>query len=77
MVVLQGTRMLAVGIVLGLAGSLALGQLVESVLFGVSATDPLTFIGVPVVLSLVALVASLIPAVRASRLDPARAMRTD
>lgn len=77
MVVFQGARLLVVGLVLGLAGSLALSQLIETVLFGVTATDPVTFIGVPLILCAVALVASLIPAVRASRMDPVQAMRSD
>ncbi|MFL6260232.1 MAG: ABC transporter permease [Thermoanaerobaculia bacterium] len=76
LVLRQGMALVAVGIVLGLAGSLALTRLMSSLLFGVGATDPLTFISVPVVLLLVTLLASWLPAQKAARLDPVRALRT-
>ncbi len=65
------------GVILGLGASLALTRVIESFLFGVEATDPLTLVAVSVGLCLVAIVASLVPAVRASRLDPLLALREE
>jgi putative ABC transport system permease protein len=59
----------------GLAISFALARVVSSLLFGVSATDPLTFVGMAVMLSIVALAASYIPARRAVNIDPMVALR--
>ena len=61
----------------GLAGAIALGRLMEDLLFGISGSDPLTLVLVAAVLGAVALAASYVPAVRASRLDPVKAMRYD
>jgi putative ABC transport system permease protein len=66
-----------VGVAFGLVGSLALARLVRSLLFGVGATDPLTFTGVALMLTSVALAASLIPARRAMRVDPNVALRQE
>ncbi len=71
----ESARLAAVGIVAGVALSLALTRLISSLLFGVTAADPLTFICVAVVLSGVALLASYIPARRAMRVDPMVALR--
>jgi ABC-type antimicrobial peptide transport system permease subunit len=71
----EGARMAVLGVVIGIAASLALTRLISTLLFGVSATDPLTFAGVAVLLSLVALLASYIPARRAMRVDPMVALR--
>jgi len=71
----EGARMAALGVGVGIAASLAITRLMSSLLFGVSATDPLTFIAVAVVLSLVALAASYIPAHRAMHVDPVTALR--
>jgi putative ABC transport system permease protein len=75
MVVLQGMRLAIAGVVVGLAAALALAQVVASLLFGVTARDPLVFVAVPVVLTAVALVAAWLPARRASRVDPIIALR--
>jgi ABC-type antimicrobial peptide transport system permease subunit len=75
MVVRQGMRLAAVGLVLGLVASMALARVVESFLFGVTARDPLVFLGVPLVLAVVAFVAVWLPALRASRVDPIEALR--
>jgi ABC-type antimicrobial peptide transport system permease subunit len=75
MVLSQGARLAAIGVVIGLAASIALTQLMGSMIYGVSATDPLTFIGVAVILTLVALAACYIPARRAMRVDPVVALR--
>ena len=63
------------GVALGTAGALLLMRLLESLLFGVSTTDPLTFAGVAATLSAVALLACYIPAKRATRVDPMTALR--
>jgi predicted permease len=71
----QGGKMALVGIALGLVASFGLTRLMSSMLFGVSPTDPLTFITVAIVLLAVALVACWIPARRATRVDPMVALR--
>lgn len=75
MVIGQGGRMLVLGVAVGLVVSLGVTRLLGSVVFGVSTTDPLTFVGVPLLLGLVALVANLVPALRATRADPATTLR--
>jgi putative ABC transport system permease protein len=74
MVVRQGMGRVVLGVVLGLALAVAMGRLLAGSLFGVSALDPATFLAAPLFLSLVALAASLIPARRAVRVDPVRAL---
>jgi predicted permease len=71
----EGARMAALGVVIGVGASLAITRLISNLLFGVSATDSWTFVGVAVLLSLVALLASYIPARRAMRVDPTTALR--
>ena len=75
MVVGQGMRLAAIGI--GIAGALGLARAIRGLLFGVPANDPIVFVSISVLLSLVALAAVSIPAWRASRIDPLRALRTD
>lgn len=75
MVVGKGMRAVAAGAVLGLAGALAFSRVIASLLYGVSARDPLTFIVVPLVLGSIALVAAWIPARRAARIDPVITLR--
>src|SRR5438876_690185 len=75
MVLGQGLRTVLVGVVLGVAGSLALTRAIQSLLFGVTATDPLTFIAVILLLVTVALLACYIPARRAAKVDPMVALR--
>ena len=77
LVVRQGMTLAAIGIVTGLAGALALTRLMSSLLFGVSATDVVTFSAVPALLAAVALAATVIPAVRAARVDPMAALRVE
>ena len=71
----QGMRLVTVGLVVGMAGALALSRYLGSLLYGVSAFDPLTFTTVPLVLAAVALVACYLPARRATRLSPMVALR--
>ena len=75
MIVRRGVALAGLGAALGLLASLALSRLMTSLLFGVSATDPYSFAGVAVFLLAVAALASYIPARRASRVDPAEALR--
>jgi predicted permease len=75
MIVGQGLRTIVIGVAMGIAGSLALTRTVESLLFGVTATDPLTFGSVTVLLVGVALLACYIPARRATKVDPMVALR--
>jgi hypothetical protein len=71
----DGLRMVVVGLTLGLGTAIALSRLLQALLFQVSAHDPLTYIVVPVLLSLVALIAILIPARSGARVDPAVTLR--
>jgi putative ABC transport system permease protein len=71
----QGVVMLLAGTAFGLAASLAATRLMGRLLFGVTATDPLTFLAVPALLAAVALVACYVPARRAVKLDPSLALR--
>jgi putative ABC transport system permease protein len=77
MVLRQGLAPVAAGLVAGIAASLALGRLLASLLFGVVAGDPLTVAGVVILLTFVAAAATYVPAHRATRVDPARALRQE
>jgi predicted permease len=74
-VVSQGMALTGIGVVVGLLGAWAMSRLLETLLFGVSATDPVTFLGTAALLVGVALLATWIPARRASRVDPVAALR--
>ncbi|HEY4572494.1 MAG TPA: FtsX-like permease family protein, partial [Thermoanaerobaculia bacterium] len=74
LVVWQAMRPVLLGLAVGLAGAAAAGRAVAGLLFGVSATDPATFAGVILVLAAAALLASWLPAKRAARVEPSRAL---
>jgi putative ABC transport system permease protein len=70
MIVTQGMKATAIGLGIGLMGALALGRLVASLIYGVHPTDPITFGAVSLLLASVGLLASVVPAYRAVRIDP-------
>ncbi len=77
LVVRQGMTLALTGVAAGLAGAIALTRFLRSLLFGVDATDPLTFAGIALLLAAIALLASYIPARRAARIDPMVSLRCE
>jgi len=75
LIVGQGMALTLAGVAIGLLASLALTRLIDSLLFGISATDPLTFLVITLVVSAVPLLACYIPARRATKVDPILALR--
>jgi putative ABC transport system permease protein len=77
LVLRQGLTLAVIGLAIGLAGALAATRVLSSVLFGVKANDPWTYVGVAILIGVVTTGASLAPAVRASRVDPLTALRQE
>jgi len=77
MVLGEGAALAAAGLVAGLAGALVAGRLLRGLLFGVGPADPVVLLAVPAVLAVVALAASLLPARRASRVEPLVVIRSE
>jgi putative ABC transport system permease protein len=77
LVVRQGMVLAIVGVALGIGGGIGLTRLIRSMLFGVSATDPLTFALITAIIVAVALLACYVPARRAARVDPMVALRDE
>jgi len=77
MVVIEGMRPTLLGVAIGIAAALGLGRVVANLTFQVKPTDPTTFIAVAAVLALIALIACIVPAYRASRVDPVIALRNE
>jgi len=75
MVLWEGLRLAIAGVVVGLLGAWALSRYLTSILFGVRATDPPTYVGVALLMAAVTLVACLVPARRATKVDPMVALR--
>jgi putative ABC transport system permease protein len=75
MTVKQGLKLVALGMMLGLIAAFLLTRALASLLYGISATDPVTFVGISLVLFSVAILASYIPALRATKVDPIIALR--
>jgi putative ABC transport system permease protein len=77
MITVQGVRLAAIGIAVGAVGAAGLTQGLRSILFNVSATDPVSYVGVALFLTVVAIAASWLPARRATHVDPIVALRTE
>ena len=77
LVVRQGLTLAAIGVVLGLLGAFGITRVIQSLLYNVTATDPVSFGGVSIFLALIAAVASYLPARRATAVDPIVALRND
>jgi ABC-type antimicrobial peptide transport system permease subunit len=76
MVVMQGMRLALSGVVIGVAAAYGLSRYMSTLLFGVAARDPVVFVGVPLLLAIIALIAVWVPAARASQIDPLNALRS-
>ena len=77
MILGDGAKLTVIGVAIGLGAAFALTRVLSSLLYGVSAADPVTFSGISLLLACAAMLASYIPARRAARVDPMEALRYD
>jgi putative ABC transport system permease protein len=77
LVIVEGMKPALLGLAIGLAGALALGRVLSKLIYGVSPADPATFAAVSALLAAVALAASIIPAARATRVEPVKTLREE
>jgi putative ABC transport system permease protein len=77
LIIMEGMKPAAVGLAIGIIGALALGRVLASLVFGVSTRDPLTYLSVSLLLAAVALMATIVPAYRATRVDPMKTLRDE
>jgi putative ABC transport system permease protein len=77
LIVFEGMKPALLGVGIGIVAALALGRVVASLVYQVKPSDPITFIAVAILLGLIALIACLVPAYRASRVDPVVALRNE
>ena len=77
MIVAEGMKPTLLGVAIGLAGALALGRVMASVIYGVSAETSLTFVTVAAMMTFIGLLASAVPAYRATRVDPMKTLRDE
>jgi putative ABC transport system permease protein len=77
MVLREGLKLTAIGVAIGLPVALATTQLMKNLLYGVTAADPLTFVGVPLLLAVATTIACWLPARRAMKVDPMAALRVE
>jgi hypothetical protein len=77
MILREGSGLVALGLALGIADAFASAGVIRRLLFGIASHDPVTFIGVAVTMAAIGIVACWIPALRAARIDPAIAMRSE
>ena len=77
LIVVEGMKPAMVGLAIGIIGALALGRVVASLVYGVSTRDPMTYLSVSLLLALVALLATVVPAYRATMVDPINTLRDE
>ena len=77
LIVMEGMKPAAAGLTIGIIGALALGRVVASLVYGVSTRDPLTYLSVSLLLAAVALMATIVPAYRATKVDPIKTLRDE
>jgi putative ABC transport system permease protein len=75
MIVFEGMKPTVLGVTIGIVGALALARVMSTLVYGVKPTDPVTFLAVAVLLAIVALFATIVPAYRAAKVDPMVALR--
>jgi ABC-type antimicrobial peptide transport system permease subunit len=77
LIVIDAMQPTLIGLVIGILGALALGRVLSTLVYGVSATDPATFAAVSLILAGVAIIASLVPAYRAVKVEPVKTLRDE